>query len=347
MTEHTAAVLGPAFGLDNLTLQKTPTPTPGPGQALVRVGAVSLNYRDLLMVRGEYNPRQPLPLIPCSDGAGAIVALGDSPSTHAHLRVGQRVTSLFAPGWLSGPPTRSQLQNTLGGPLPGMLSEYALLPTDGLLPTPDHLSDIEAATLPCAALTAWSALVEQARLRPGQTVLILGTGGVALFALRFAQLLGAHAIITSSSDDKLARARALSPTCSTINYTTTPQWGRAARALTPDAEGVDVVIEVGGVNTLPQSIAAVRPGGTICLIGVLSGAASTPPNLTPVLMQNIRIQGVFVGHRDGFTAMNAALRLHPTLRPTIDRAFPLSQATDAFRFLASAQHFGKVCIDLT
>ena len=326
------------FGLDKLSLAERAAREPGPGEVAVRVRAVALNYRDLLMVRGHYNPRQPLPLIPCSDGAGEVVAVGPGVT---RVKVGDRVASMFAQDWASGQPNKAALSSTLGGPRDGMLAERVVLPERGVAPVPAHLEDAEAATLPCAALTAWSALVTLGGVTAGDTVLVQGTGGVSIFALQFACLLGARVIATSSSDAKLERARAMGA-WRTINYRTTPDWGKVARKLSGD--GVDHVVEVGGAGTLQQSIRAVRPGGQISLIGVLAGGASEL-NMTPVLMQQIRVQGVLVGHREGFEAMCRAIGQH-ALRPVIDRVFPFSEARAALEHLASGRHFGKVCISI-
>lgn len=325
------------FGLANLTLGERPDPTPGPGQVLLRIKAVSINYRDVLMVRGSYNPRQKLPLVPLSDAVAEVAAVG---AGVRRVAVGDRVMPIFAQGWLAGEPTREKLATTLGGPLDGTLCEQMVVHEDGLVPVPAHLGDEEAASLPCAALTAWSALVTYGRIRAGDTVLTLGTGGVSIFALQFARLHGARVIVTSSSDAKLARAMELGAAHG-VNYATNPAWGKEARALTGGA-GVDHVIEVGGVGTLEQSIRAVRPGGTINLIGVLAGYEH-PVNLTPVLMQNLRIQGVIVGDREGFEAMNRALAQH-ALRPVIDRVFPFEQAREAFEYAAAGKQLGKVCV---
>lgn len=326
-----------AFGLDNLRLAERPQPEPGPGQVLLRVGAASLNYRDLLMVRGHYNPRQPLPLIPCSDGAGEVVEVGEGVE---RVRPGQRVATLFAQKWLAGELTPERARSTLGGPLDGTLAEYMVLDAEGVVPIPDHFTDVQAATLPCAALTAWSALVTHGGVRAGDTVLLQGTGGVSLFALQFAVLLGARVILTSSSDAKLERARELGA-WETLNYRTTENWGKSVRALT-DGRGVDLVVEVGGAGTLEQSLQAVRHGGTISLIGVLSGVQA-PLNILPVLMNQVRVQGVLVGHREGFEAMNRAIDAH-RLEPIVDRTFALDQAPEALDYLASGRHFGKICL---
>ncbi|MBN1947649.1 MAG: NAD(P)-dependent alcohol dehydrogenase [Bradymonadales bacterium] len=327
------------FGLQQLTLTERPAPPCGHGQVRIRVKAVSLNYRDYLVVQGEYNPRQRLPLIPVSDGVGEVVETG--PGVEG-IRVGERVAGSFVQGWLAGPMPARAGATTLGSPLDGMLAEEVVLPETGVIAPPDHLTDIEAATLPCAALTAWSALFVHGRLGPGQTVLLEGTGGVSLFALQFALLAGARVIITSKSDEKLEKAAGLGAH-HTINYRQTPDWGKAVQALTGgSAAGVDLVIEVGGAETLPQALRAVRVGGTICLIGILSGNRVELP-LTSILMRGVRVQGLLVGSREGFEAMNRAIASHQ-IRPVVDRVFPFEQAGEAFSYLASGRHFGKVCI---
>ncbi len=333
-----AVVLRGAFGIENMVLTDLPDPIPGPGQALVRIKAASLNYRDWLMVMGRYNPKQPLPFIPLSDGAGEVVALG--PGAQG-LRIGDRVMPLFAQGWLAGPPTKDRLRQTLGGPFDGVLTELAVFPCESLVPIPTGLSNVQAATLPCAALTAWTALFGSRRVQPGETVLVQGTGGVSIFALQFAVLAGARVIVTSSSSAKLERATALGA-WATINYRETPAWGRKAKALT-DGQGVDYVVEVGGAATIQESLQALAPGGHMAVIGVLSGGVGTL-SLLPVLMQAITLQGVLVGHRDGFTAMNRAIAAHE-LQPVIDRVWPWQQAGQALQSLETAQHFGKICLD--
>ena len=299
--------------------------------------AASLNFRDLLTVRGQYNPRQPLPLIPCSDGVGEVVATGRGVS---QVEVGDRVSPIFAQEWLSGQPTRSALASTLGGPLDGTLAEFMVLSEQGVVRVPEHLTDEEAASLPCAALTAWSALVTQGSLKAGDTVLVQGTGGVSIFALQFANLLGARVIVTSSSDEKLARARKLGA-WETINYMTVPEWGKRALELT-GGNGVDVVVEVGGAGTLARSLQAVRFGGQISLIGILAGA-SAELSVIPILMRGVRVQGILVGHCDGFEAMNGAIAEH-RLRPVVDRVFPLEQVREALEHMAGGKHFGKICL---
>lgn len=327
-----------SFGLDHLALVERADPRPGPGQAVVRVRAASLNYRDLMMVEGRYNPKQKLPLVPCSDGAGEVTAVGDGVS---RVRPGDRVCGIFAQGWIAGGPSRDMVRTTLGGPLDGMLAEQVALPAEGLVKVPEHLSDAEAATLPCAAVTAWASLVEGG-LMAGQSVLVQGTGGVSIFALQLAVLAGARVIVTSSSDEKLARARELGA-AGCINYRQEPEWGVRVKELT-GGEGVDCVMEVGGAGTLAQSLQAVRIGGCIYLIGVLSGTAAEIP-ITAIQMRHVRVEGVLVGSRAHFEALNRAVALH-RLRPVVDRVFPLAEARDAFSYMASQGHFGKICIEI-
>ncbi len=326
-----------SFGLDHLVQTELEPEPLGPGQVRVDLRAASLNYRDLLMVQGRYNPRQPLPLVPCSDGAGVVVEVGEGVSQRA---VGDRVATCFSQGWLDGPHRRKWLGRTLGGPLPGTLRQQVVLDEDGVIPFPEHLSFEEAATLPCAALTAWSALVTLGGVQAGDTVLILGTGGVSVFALQFCQLLGARAIVTSSSPDKRAHAEQMGAVA-TLDYRAEPRWGKAVRALNEGA-GVDLVVEVGGPGTLAQSIRAVRESGTIALIGVL---ADPDPklDLTPVLMRQICVQGVFTGHRAGFEAMNAAID-EAGLHPVVDRVFGFEEVPQAFGHLESGAHMGKVVV---
>lgn len=326
-----------AFGIEHLGLAERPQPEPGSGEVLLRMGGASLNYRDLLMVRGLYNPKQPLPLIPCSDGVGEVVAVGEGVTRFA---VGDRVVTLFSQSWISGDPPADSLRTTLGGPLDGTLAESMVLSEQGVVAAPAHLSDVEAATLTCAALTAWSALVTRAQIQQGDHVLVLGTGGVSIFALQFARILGAEVIVTSSSNAKLEQARDLGA-AHTLNYRETAKWDRLVREMS-GGDGVDLVVEVGGAETLPQSVKAVRPGGQISLIGNLSGGV-LDFNLLPVFMRGVRIQGILVGHRDGMEAMTKAIGEHQ-IRPVIDRVFPWGEARQAFEHLAAGRHFGKVCL---
>jgi len=326
-----------AFGLEHLASVERPEPAPGPGEVLLAMRAASLNYRDLLMVRGLYNRRQPLPLIPCSDGVGEVIATGEGVT---RVRVGDRVCPIFAQRWIAGRPTRDLLRSTLGGPLDGTLAERMVVSAEGVVRAPEHLADEEAATLPCAALTAWNALVTEGHLAPGETVLLQGTGGVSLFALQLARLAGARAIITSSSNEKLERARELGAEAG-INYRETPEWGAKAKELTGGV-GVDHVLEVGGAETLKQSLQAVRLGGTVSLIGNLSGTTAEVA-LTSIFMQRIRVQGILIGDRESFEAMNRAIAA-ARLRPVVDRTFPLEEARAAFDHMAAGRAFGKIAV---
>ncbi len=326
-----------AFGLNHLTIRELPEPRPGLGEVLLQIQAISLNYRDWMMVSGSYNPRQPLPLIPCSDAVGQVIDKGPGVQ---RWQEGDRVCPIFAPKWLGGEPTVDRIRSTLGGPLPGTLTQKIVVPQESLVAPPAYLSDAEAASLPCAGVTAWSALSTLGKVKAGDTVLIMGTGGVSLCALQLAKALGARIILTSSSNKKLAEGKRLGAH-ETINYLEDESWGRTARELC-GGRGVDLVVEVGGASTLNQSLAAVRPGGTIALIGVLSGIKA-PILITPILMKQIRLQGVLVGSRDGFEALNRCLGTHQ-IRPLVHRVFPFEEAIDAFRELASGQHFGKVVI---
>jgi NADPH:quinone reductase-like Zn-dependent oxidoreductase len=326
-----------SFGLDHLVTAERPDPVPGPGQIVVRMAAVSLNYRDLLMVQGFYNPRQALPFIPLSDGVGRVTAIG---AGVRRVKVGERVAACFFQRWTCGAPTKEALREALGGPLDGTLCEQMLLPEGGVVRVPEHLGDEEAAALPCAGLTAWSALFEEGRVRAGDTVLVQGTGGVSLFALQLAKMAGARVIVTSSSDEKLELARALGAD-ELVNYRQTPDWGRRAVELT-GGTGVDHVVEVGGAGTIEQSLQAVRVGGTISVIGNLAGNEKEL-SLVRILMRKIRLQGVLVGHREAFEAMMRAVA-QTKLRPVIDRTFEFAEARAAFAAMAEEKHFGKICI---
>jgi NADPH:quinone reductase-like Zn-dependent oxidoreductase len=332
-----AYTLENSFGIDSLTLTERPDPRPGPGQVLLRMRAWSLNYRDLMVVKGVYNPKLRLPFIPFSDGVGEVVGQGDGVS---RVKAGDRVAGTFVQKWLDGELTDAKARTSLGGGGEGLLAEYVVLSEEGVVPVPAHLTDEEAATLPCAAVTAWHALVTSGRVEAGDSVLVQGTGGVSLFALQFAKLSGARVIATSSSDEKLARAVQLGASDG-INYKKTPDWEEPVRQLTGGV-GVDHVIEVGGAGTLAKSFRAVRTGGHIALIGVLTGN-SGQVNPVAVLMRNLRLQGIFVGSRAMFEAMNRAIALHQ-LRPVVDRVFPFAEARAALRHMESAAHFGKICI---
>lgn len=324
-------------GIDGLKLVDKPTPEPGPGQVLVRLKATTLNFRDLITVRGGYGSRQKLPLIPLSDGAGVVEAVGAGVRS---FKPGDRVVSSFFENWHGGEPDEYKLRGALGGGLDGVLCEYRVFPEHAVVRTPEHLTDIEAASLPCAALTAWSAVIKLGPIKPGDVVLTQGTGGVSLFALQFAKLAGARVISTSSSDAKIDRLKALGAN-DTINYKDTPEWGKLARTMT--ARGVDLVVEVGGVGTLNESIRATRIGGTIAWIGVLAGQTQSEPRIPLMVMQQQRLQGVTVGSIDDLKAMCAAIELH-RLKPVMDKTFSFSEAKAAFAYMATGQHFGKIAI---
>jgi NADPH:quinone reductase-like Zn-dependent oxidoreductase len=326
-----------AFGLEGLKLAERPQPQPGPFELLLKVRAASLNYRDLMMLKGSYNPKMQMPRVPLSDAAGEVAAVGPGVS---RVKVGQRVAGIFMQKWLAGELTDVAARSALAGAIDGVLAEYVVLHEDGVVAVPEHLSDEEAATLPCAAVTAWHGLITEGQVTAGDSVLVQGTGGVSLFALQFARLVGARVVLTSSSDDKLRRAREMGA-AETINYKATPEWGERVRELT-GGRGVDHVVEVGGAGTLGQSLKAVRTGGHISLIGVLTGGTGQV-NPLPVLMKGVRVQGIFVGSRDMFEAMSRAIALH-TLRPVVDRVFPFAEAVEANRYLETAAHFGKIVI---
>ncbi len=326
------------FGFDGLAIVDRPIPKPGPSQVLVKMHAWSLNFRDLMTVTGRYNPRLKLPQIPLSDGSGEIVAVG---SEVEGFKTGDRVANTFFERWVSGEGTDEQARTALGAGRDGVLAEYVALHQDGVIAIPDHLTYQEAATLPCAALTAWNALVSKGNIKAGDTILTLGTGGVSIFALQFALISGARVIITSGSDEKLEKARKLGAS-HTINYRQHADWGRRVRQLC-GGRGVDLVVEVGGTGTFNQSVAAVRRGGTISLIGVLAQGSDT--NILPVLMNAIRVQGIFVGSREMFSAMNAAIALHQ-LHPVIDRTFGFDQLPEALRLMEAGGHFGKICVSV-
>ncbi len=330
-------VINDSFGLDNLAVVEAPEPKPGPGEVVVRMLAASLNFRDLMTVKGLYNPRQPLPLTPLSDGAGEVVKTGEGVT---RVKEGDRVCTSFFQRWIKGEPSREEARSTLGGPLDGVLAEYVTLGQEGVAGIPDHLSCEEAACLPCAGVTAWNALVARGSVKPGDAVLTLGTGGVSTFALQFAKLAGARVIATSSSDEKLDRARELGAD-ETVNYKQNPDWPGIVREMT-GGEGVDHVIEVGGAGTLERSLKACRMGGRVSVIGVLAGTSSEL-NVRLILMNAITVQGIFVGPRKVLEDMNRAVALSG-MRPVVDKVFPFGRAREAMEYMASGRHRGKVVI---
>ena len=323
---------------ENVRLSTRPDPQPGPGAVRLRMKASALNYRDLLVPQRGYGSRmQALPLIMLSDGLGVVDAVGEGV---AGVREGDRLCPLFFQSWLAGEPDESRLARSLGVEMDGTMAEFRVLPTTGVAAVPAHLSDEEAASIPTAGVTAWRALVTEGRVKAGDSVLVQGTGGVSLFALQFARLLGAFTIVTSSSDAKLERARELGADA-VINYRTTPGWGKRAREIA-GGSGVDHIIEVGGQGTLPESLRAIRPGGTISMIGVLAGG-TMDAKLGLVVTRHVRLQGITVGSRDDFEAMMRAIG-QAKLRPVVDRVFAFEELPQALDYLESGQHFGKVCI---
>lgn len=326
-----------AGGIDALEQVERNSPEPGPREVRVRMRANSINYRDLSTVLDRAPRDIPYPRIPNSDGAGEVLSVGPGVS---RWETGDRVAACFFQDWPAGGISARAMASALGGPIDGVLAEEVVLSEDGLIGIPGHLSFEEAACLPCAAVTAWNCLVAGGGMIAGDTVLLLGTGGVSIFALQFGVMAGARVIITSSSDAKLERARSLGAH-ETINYRTTPGWAKRVLELT-GGRGVDHVLEVGGPGTMEQSIEAVRVGGHIAYVGVLTGGAINP---VPIMRKSIRLQGVYVGSRAMFEDMNRAIAAH-TLRPVIDRAFAFDDARDAYHHMQAAGHFGKIVIRL-
>jgi NADPH:quinone reductase-like Zn-dependent oxidoreductase len=332
-----------SFGIDSLEFAERPTPTPGAGEVLVEIRAISFNFRDLLAVKGIYNPKMSLPRIPCSDAAGVVAAVG--PGVTA-FQPGDRVSPIFMQNWLDGELTPEKARGALGGDIDGVLAEFIVVKESGLVAIPEHLSFEEASTLPCAAVTAWNALAA-AQLRPGATVVVQGTGGVSIFALQLARLQGARVLGISSSDEKLQMAQSLGLDAG-LNYRTHPDWEHWVQDET-GGQGADLVVEVGGLGTLPHSLRAVRTGGMIAQIGVLSQAGNQasgpePLPLAALLHKQIRIQGIYVGSRANFVALNRAVTL-AQLRP-VGENFHWSQARKALWRMEEATHFGKLVLSV-
>ena len=328
--------IGTPGDLESLRIEDADIPRPGPGQVLVRMRAFSLKYRDLMVATNRYGGKPAFGRVPLSDGAGEVVEAGPGTS---RFKAGDRVASCFFPDWIGGEIQSQYRAGALGGDVDGVLTEYRAADERGFVALPPDLSFAEGATLPCAAVTAWNGLFAHTPLRPGQTVLILGTGGVSIFALQFARAAGARVIGTSSSDAKLDRARQLGLSAG-VNYRTHPDWETQVLELT-DGRGVDQVVEVGGAGTLPKSIASARVGGQVSLIGVLTGGQIDP---LAVLGRSTILRGVYVGSRDMFEAMNRAIALN-AIHPVIDRSFGFDEAPAAYRYLQGAAHFGKVVIE--
>lgn len=325
------------FGIENLAIVEREEPQAAANEVVVKFHAASLNYRDLMFVKGVYNPKAKLPAVPFSDGAGEVVALG---SGVTQWKTGDRVCPIFTQGWIEGASTMRKNRTTLGGgDMDGVLREYGAFPESGLVRIPESLSYEEAATLPCAGVTAWHALVNSGNVKAGETVLTLGTGGVSIFALQFARMHGARVLATSSSDEKLAQAKALGAG-ELINYKGTPDWDKEVLRLT-GKRGVDHVVEVGGAGTLAKSLNAVRVGGHVALIGVLTSGGDFNP--ASILMKGVRVQGIFVGSREMFEDMNRAIEASE-MKPVIDKTFAFADVRAALQYMESGAHFGKIVI---
>jgi NADPH:quinone reductase-like Zn-dependent oxidoreductase len=328
------------WGLDELKVVELPDPTPGHGEVLVRMRAVSLNYRDMLMVVGMYGrmPDDAGAITPFSDGCGIVEAVGPGVT---RVKPGDRVATMFFQRWISGPPNLDKLSSALGTPIPGAGRELAVFSQDGVSKVPNFLTDQEVATLPCAALTAWRALFEDGRLEPGDTVVLQGTGGVSIFGLQFAHAAGYRTLITSSSDEKLARAKAMGAN-HLVNYRQQPEWSQAVREVTGGV-GADLVIEVGGGGTIEQTMKAIRIGGHVAIVGVVGGLGG-PFNTAMLITNSVKVQGLSVGSRDMFEAMCRAIELHG-IRPVVDKVFPWTEAAAAFAAMQAGQHFGKIVLE--
>ena len=327
-----------AWSMENVRLSTRPDPQPGAGQVRIKMKASALNYRDLLVPSHGYGSRmKALPLILLGDGLGVVDSVGEGVT---RVTTGDRVCPLLFQSWMSGEPNQRRLSQSLGCELDGTMAEFMVLSEEGVAPAPAHLDDVEAASLPTAAVTAWRALVTEGHTKPGDKILVQGTGGVSLFALQFAKMLGALVIITSSSDEKLARVRAMGAD-ETINYSAVPEWGKRAREIA-GGEGVDHVVDVGGQITMPQSLRAVRTGGTISTIGVLSGGVLNVP-LGQIVTRHVRLQGITVGSGDDFAQMAKAVAQHK-IRPVVSQAFAFEELRVAFDYMSTGKHFGKICI---
>lgn len=325
------------FGYENLSQVERDNPSPGAEDVLIDIKAISINFRDLMMIKGQYNPNQPLPLIPFSDASGYVIETGDEVD---RFETGDRVAPIFAQEWLAGDFSIEYRESTLGGPLDGTLAERKVFPQEGLVKVPEHLTDEEAATLPCAGVTAWNALRSGDSIGPGETVLLLGTGGVSIFSLIYATTMGARTIVTSSSDEKLEAVQKMGAD-ETINYETNPDWDDTVMELTA-GEGVDRVVEVGGAGTLRKSLNCAKASGHVSVIGVLSGG-SGEISVLPALMKSLTVQGLLVGSRRDFLEMNRAIT-HQELRPHVDSVFEFDEVVDACRYQEAGKHVGKVVV---
>jgi alcohol dehydrogenase len=327
------------FGsVDGIVLRVSEDPRPGPKEVLMQVRASSLNYRDLMVLKGGGRGPTKVGVVPLSDGAGEVAAIGEGVT---RVKLGDRIAGCFHPRWFGGPIKPDYLTDRLGANRDGMLAEYAVLSEEALVHVPSHLSFEEAATLPCAAVTAWVALTGHRRVTAGDTVLTQGSGGVSIFALQFARVLGARVIATTSTAEKAERLKALGAS-EVINYTETPDWDARVRELT-DGRGVDCVVEIGGPGTIAMSLQTLAVGGHISLIGASLSPSGT--GLDPLLLtgRGITLASISVGSRADFEAMNRAIAMH-RLRPVIDRTFPFGEAREAYRHFEGRGHFGKVVI---
>jgi NADPH:quinone reductase-like Zn-dependent oxidoreductase len=332
------AIEAAGFGLDRLAQVELPVPRPGKGELLVRIRAASLNYRDLVILKGIYKPDLKLPYVPASDGSGEVVATGEGMT---RFKIGDRVLPTYIQGWHDGMPTQEQRSSrTLGAPLAGVLQDYVVVPAEDAVATPAHLDDALASTLPIAAVTAWSALMEGG-IKAGDWVLVQGTGGVATFALQFAKLMGARVVALSSSDEKIGRVRGLGADVA-INYREVPDWERAVREAT-GGRGVDIAIETAGA-TLARTLAALAFGGTVSVIGFVGGLEAKLA-ITSLIGSMARVRGIAVGSRAAFEAMNRAIEAH-ALTPVVDRVFPFEAVPEAFALMERGGHFGKIVIEL-
>lgn len=325
------------FGLDNLQQIQIKKESLKSNEVRVKIQACSLNYRDLMVINGVYNPKQTLPLIPLSDCAGEIIEVGEDVEDFA---IGDKVCGTFSQKWDFGFPKETTFKHTLGSPINGVLCEEKVFSSDGVIKFPSYLSYEEASSLPCAALTAFNAMFIQGNLRPGDSILIQGTGGVSIFALLFAKAFGLNSIVTSSSDNKLEKCKSLGAT-HLINYQKNPSWHKEVLSITEN-KGVDLVMEVSGAMTINQSIACTKMGGMVAQIGILSGIEKNI-NLIPILMNNIRLQGIFVGPKNVFCEMNKFMNQFK-IRPQVSNIFSFNEAKNAFMYMAESKHFGKICI---
>lgn len=324
------------FGLEGLAFVEAPEPKPGEGEVLIRLHAASLNFRDLMIARGDYNPRMKLPAVPLSDAAGEVAEAGPGVT---RFKKGDRVMNCFMPKWISGEMTEEGMRSALGAGGAGIAAEYVVFHEESVTAIPDYLSWEEAATLPCAGVTAWHALVSAGHVRTDDTVLVQGSGGVSVFALQFAKLHHARVMATSSKAEKLEHLKKLGADYG-VNYADNADWDKAAREWT-QGRGVDHIVEVGGSGTLGRSMRAVKPGGNIYVIGVLAGKNEI--NFVPVFMRALRLQGIFVGSREMLDDMSRAMAAHE-MRPVIDRVFAFSELVAALRYMESGAHFGKICL---